>query len=250
MYVVAIAELVKPDADLQPLAADLGTTLYELRLILNAGLPAVVLLSVDVSVAANAARAIERHGHRAVSGDRRQMATSAAMTAIVDVAFDPDALCAGNTRGDRLAYSEIVALLRATQRSEQTEVHEVKERKLRPGLTLLTGAPIMTKTTTRQVVSHREQREQVLYVFPRDGIPWILREHGARYAGLGADLAPTSLANFETTLRKLRERAPAAAFDARLLSPRSVRGITDGAAATDLLANLIVLDQRARAAGR
>jgi len=249
MYVVAIAELLRPDADLQPLAADLGTTLYELRLVLNAGLPAVVVLSVDVSVAANAARAIERHGHRAVSADRRQLATSAGMTAIVDVAFDPDALGAGNARGDRLAYSEIVALLRATQRSEQTEVHEVKERKLRPGLTLLAGAP-MTKTTTRQVVSHREQREQVLYVFARDGVPWILREHGARYAGLGADLAPTSMANFETTLRKLRERAPAAAFDARLLSPRSIRGIDGGAAATDLLANLIVLDLRARAAGR
>jgi len=250
MYVVAIAELGSSDADLSALAVDLGTTLYELRLVLNAGLPAVVVLTVDISVAANAARAIERHGHRAVSGDRRQLPGSAAMTGIVDVALDPEMLGAGNARGDRLAYSEIFALLRATQRSEHTEVREVKERKLRPAMTLATGGLIMTKQTTRQVQSHRERREQVLYVFPHSGVPWILREHGARYAGLGADLAPTSMANFETTLRKLRERAPAAPFDARLSSPRTVRGIPDGAAATDLLAHLIVLDLRARAAGR
>ena len=91
MYVVAIAALGSADPDLQKLAADLGTTLYELRLVLNAGLPAVVVLTVDISVAANAARAIERHGHRAVSGDRRQLASGQAMINVVDVAFDPAA---------------------------------------------------------------------------------------------------------------------------------------------------------------
>lgn len=247
MYVVAIAELGETSADLRPLAADLGTTLYELRLVLNAGLPAVVALTVDISVAASAARAIERHGHRVVSGDRRQLPSSDAMIGVVDVAFEPAVLRSGNTQGDRLAYSDIIAIVRATQRSERSEVREEKQRKLRPGMALATGGLILSKTTTRQVVTHTDTRQQVLYVFQRDGTPWIVREHGARYGGLGADLAPTSLANFETTLRKLRERAPAALYDARLMSARSIRGIADGAATTDLLANLIVLDQRAKA---
>jgi hypothetical protein len=246
MYVVAIAALGSTDPDLRQLAADLGTTLYELRLVLNAGLPAVVVLTVDISVAANAARAIERHGHRAVSGDRRQLASSQAMVNVVDVAFDPAVFRAGNAQDDRLAYSDIVALLRATQRSEQTQVREEKERKFRPGMALATGGLVLSKTTKRQVVTHTDTRQQVLYVFHGSGgPPWIVREHGVRYAGLGADLAPTSLANFETTLRKLRERAPGAVYDARLMSARAIRGITDGAATTDLLANLIALDLRA-----
>jgi hypothetical protein len=248
MYVVAIAELGSADADLRQLAVDLGTTLYELRLVLNAGLPAVVLLTVDVSAAANAARAIERHGHRVVSGDRRQLASSQSMTSIVDVAFDPAELRAGNTRDDHLPYAEIFALVRATQRSEQKVVREEKERKLRPAMGIATGGLILTKTTTRQVVTHAETREQVLYIFTHSGTPWILREQAARYAGLGAELAPQSLVNFETTLRLLRERAPGAAYDARLMNTRSVRGIADGAAATDLLANLIVMGLRATSA--
>jgi hypothetical protein len=247
MYVVAIAALGSSDPEkLGLLAAELGTTLYELRLVLKAGLPAVVVLTVDISVAANAARAIERYGHRAVSGDRGRLASSQTMINVVDVAFDPSVLRAGNAQDDRLAYGDIVALLRATQRSEQTQVREEKERKFRPGMALATGGLVLSKTTKRQVVTHTDTRQQVLYVFDgRGSTPWILREHGVRYTGLGAELAPTSLANFETTLRKLRERAPGAVYDARLMSARTVRGIADGAAATDLLAHLIALDLRA-----
>src|SRR5256885_2029972 len=140
MYAVAIAELAKSPGALPELAADLGTTLYELKLTLNAGLPAVVCMTVDASVAARAAAAIGRHGHRAVQCDRRGIA----------------------------------------------------------------------------------------------------REGPTRYAGLGADLAPTSLENFKTLIARLRGLAPGAAYDERLLASRAVRGIADGSLATDLLAHLLV----------
>ena len=46
MYVVAIAELSASGGALGELATELGTTLYELKLTLNAGLPAIVVLTV------------------------------------------------------------------------------------------------------------------------------------------------------------------------------------------------------------
>ncbi len=243
MYAVAIAELQNASGDLRQLATDLGTTLYELKLVLNAGLPAIVLLTVDGAAAAGAARTIEHHGHRAISVDRRQIVASQAMTPVVDVGFDADALRAGNPQGSRLPYADILALLRATHRATETSAREEKERKFRPGMALATGGLILSKTTTRQVVTHTDTREQVLYLFPRSGgTPWILREHSARYAGLGPDLAPSSVENFRTTLARLRERAPSAVYDERLVGARSVRGIADGAAATDLLAFLIARD--------
>lgn len=243
MYVVAIAELSPSGGALGELAAELGTTLYELKLAINAGLPAVVVLTVDASLAAKAAAAIARHGHRPVSADRRSITASRDMTSIIDVRFEPDALRAGAVRDERLAYEDVFALLRATHKSEETGMREEKERKFRPGMALATGGLVLSKTTKRQVVTHTEHREQVLYIFKKGGgAPWILRERAARYAGLGADLSPTSLENFKTTLRLLRERAPHAAYDERLLSPRSVRGITDGTAATDLLVHLITTD--------
>jgi hypothetical protein len=248
MYAVAIAELRESAGDagsLGQLATDLGTTLYELKLVLNAGLPAIVLLTVDDSIASNACAAITRHGHRAVRCDRRGLVSSVAMTVIVDVSFDPDALRAGNRQAERLPYDDILALLAATHRTEETGTREEKERKFRPGMALATGGLVLSKTTKRQVVTHTQNREQVLYLFPKSGrTPWLLRERTARYAGLGPELAPSSWENFRTTRERLRERAPGARYDERLLALRSVRGIPDGVEATDLLAHLIVADLR------
>jgi hypothetical protein len=243
MYAVAIAQLSGNAAPLGELASALGTTLYELKLVLNAGLPAVVALTVDPTAAASAVAAIERHGHRSVRCDRRSLVPSSGMTPIADVRFDADRLRAGTAEDSGLPYSDILALLRATLRSRETSTREEKERKFLPGMALASGGLILSKTTKRQVVTHTDTREQVLYVFRRSGqTPWILREQTARYAGLGADLAPTSLENFRTTVQRLRVSAPSALYDERLLSPRPVRGIPDATAATDLLAHLIVAD--------
>ena len=55
------------------------------------------------------------------------------------------------------------------------------------------------------------------------------------------DLRPTSLDNFATTLQRLRERAPDAAYDERLVNSRPIRGVAEGVEATDILAHLLAL---------
>ena len=98
----------------------------------------------------------------------------------------------------------------------------------------------MSKKSTRDVTTRTDTREQVLYLFRRSGAaPWILRERSARYAGLGADLHPTSLENFATTTRLLRAYAPQAIFDERFMVSRPIRGVADGIEATDVLAHLL-----------
>jgi hypothetical protein len=55
MHLVAIGELRGPiEAATGPLAAELGTTAYELRLVLNAGFPAVVLATAKENLAQSA----------------------------------------------------------------------------------------------------------------------------------------------------------------------------------------------------
>src|SRR5215470_13484306 len=88
MFIVAIAELgSSKDANLGPLAAELGTTMYELRLLLNAGLPAVVVATVDAARARAAEMAVRRHGHAVVACDRASVVSSREMTALADFAF-------------------------------------------------------------------------------------------------------------------------------------------------------------------
>jgi hypothetical protein len=244
VYVVAIVEWKGPAdgpaSGLGALAAALETTAYELKLTLSAGFPAVVLATVDESRAAAAMNAIDRHGHRAAMCHRATMVPSAAMTTLRDFALGEDVLISASAAGELMPYADVLALFRATHRTTTTSVEEVKERKLRPGMAIATGGLILSKKTTREVTTKTETREQVLYIFSKSGAPpWILRERGARYTGLGADLRPTSLENFATTIRRLREAAPHAYYDERLLSGRPIRGVAEGVEATDILAYLL-----------
>lgn len=241
MQLVAIAELTGAvEAAIGPLAAALGTTAYELKLVLNAGLPAVVLATVDSARAASAISAIRRAGHVAVSCDRAECTPSAHMTPLRDFRLDGDGLRASADSAARLPYERIGALLRATHRRTVETTEKVEERKFRPGMAVLTGGLVLSKKTSREVTTQTHERDQVLYLFRVDGEPpWIFRERQAHYGGLGKDLRPTSLENFQTTIARLRERSSSAAYDERLMSGRPIRGVADGSDATDLLAHLL-----------
>ena len=95
----------------------------------------------------------------------------------------------------------------------------------------------------------------MLYIFRAGGeTPWLLRERGTSYAGLGAGLVASSAQNFLSTIAWLRERAPSALYDERLLNPRNAvlrltrsgsasasTLSTSSAGGVDLLAHLIAL---------
>ncbi|HEX3598046.1 MAG TPA: hypothetical protein VHU80_23210 [Polyangiaceae bacterium] len=241
MFLVAIAELHGPiDAALAPLSADVGTTPYELRLVVNAGLPAVVLATVDEAKARAAYAAIVRHRHIPALLDRRSVVSSSAMTELDRFELTPTGVTSGGHVPAELPFGDLGALIRAMHRGTTTTTEVVKERKLRPIMAAATGGMVLSKKVSREVTRHEEQRDQVLYLFRRSGAPpWILRERGAIYTGLGKDLGPTAFANFQTTIRLLRERAPSAAYDERLMSGRPIRGVADGSDAIDLLAYLV-----------
>lgn len=241
MFLVAIAELRGGiDGTLKELSAELGTAPYDLRLVLNGGLPAVVLATVDEGRARAATAAVARHGHVPLSLDRRSVVASGDMTELVRFKLTKSSVIADERAAAELPFADIGALLRAMHRSTTTTTEQVKERKLRPVMAVATGGLVMSKKVTRETTRTEEHREQVLYVFRRSGEPpWILRERGALYGGLGPDLGPTAFENFQTAIRKLRDLAPAAAYDERLMNARPIRGVADGSDATDLLAYLI-----------
>jgi hypothetical protein len=246
MQVVAIAQPGDvSDAGLRGLAGELGTTLYELRLLLNAGFPAVVLATVDAHRALAASETLARFGHRVVSCDRSEMTPSSEMTSLRDLVFEDAGILASRSAKSaaRLRYDAIGALVRGTHRSEATTSSEVKERKLRPGMAIVSGGLIVTKTVTRDVTTTTVAHESVLYLFPRDlSRPFILFEREGLYASLGAALRPTSLENFAHCIERLRALAPSAAYDERLKVARPIRGVGDGILACDWYAHLIARD--------
>jgi hypothetical protein len=252
MSVVAILGGSSGDDGATKLGADLGITAYDARQLLAAGYPAIIamLAGGPGSDGAEAlAASLREKGHDAIALHDAEVVTSEAMVAMEGFVLGDAAVTAS---AESLPYADIHCLLRATHREHLDTRRQVTEKRFNAGRALLTSGLSMRTSVTRQVGERTESREQVLYVFRRSaGRPWILHE-SARFTGLGPALGRTRVENFATTVRLLRERAPAAAYDERLVSHRRVPerqahavGAGAGAVTTtsswgmDLLAHLV-----------
>lgn len=223
-HVVAILSLATPlEAEAKALAADLGSTPYETRLELTAGLPAVVLTTTDADAANALHGKLSRRGHRALVLAASSVVPAANMVSLRRFRIDDDALDSGDAR---LPWSDISAFIRARHRRTTETVERVTEKRFDLGRAVATGGLLMRKTHKSEVVTRSEDSEQVLYLFRADGdTPWLLREHGTSFAGLGSALQPAASANFATTVEQFRARAPHALFDDSLLRRPAVADV-------------------------
>jgi hypothetical protein len=240
------------DAGAAQLGADLGVTPYEARMVVAAGYPSIVATRADAEHASALVARLHMRGYDAVAVDSAEIVPSEAMTAMDRFAFEPGAVVVAHAR---LELADILCMLRATHRTRSATETTTTERRFSAGRSLLTGGLSNTTTVAKHAMQSAESREQVLYVFRRSGeTPWILREQGRHYEGLGEALGRTQVENFATTIRLLRERAPTATYDERLVGRARVaeRSAVHGTAAhstvtssssagVDALAHLVAL---------
>lgn len=252
MQVVAILELAGTiESAAAALAAALGTLAYEERLKLAAGLPAVVLMTPDAARAAALVDALAQKGQPAVTFASSEVVAASEMVTLKRFAIERDALVA-NVGDERLPWARVTALVRATDRRRVESTNVVAEKKFDLGRTVMTGGLVRSRTTRREVTTRADDAEPVLYLFAGDGArPWLLREQGTHYEGLGDRLAPTAPANFLATVAEFRARAPHARYDERLVTrrrPAATAPASPGKLTSphdlDLLAYLVTLQSR------
>jgi hypothetical protein len=253
VFVVAIAELHGAlEAEAGPLAADLGATAYDARLLLAAGMPAVVKTTPDRALALDLLGRLRARGHGAVACDAAAVVGSSAMVSMRRLRVEPEAVTLDDRPGERLPYDDVLALVAAVHRRRLDTATQTRETKLSVGRAVMTGGMAFTKTVKTDARSATEEREGVLYVFRRSGAtPWILHEHGTSWAGLGRPLAPSEGENYRLGIQRLRELAPGAVYDERLVTRRAPEraSLSGGAGTTtvktsseagmDLLAHLV-----------
>lgn len=266
MFIVGIAHLATTlDVECPLLASDLGLTPYEARLYLLPGLPAITLLTPEKSKALELLAQLRARGHDALAFDSSAVVASQDMCPVRRFQFEPDALVTENPQLHRLPYSGIFATFRGTHHTRVETTTDEKSRKFSAGSALLTGGLVMTKKTTTSSTSRSEDREEVLYIYRNDGEPpWLLRESAPKYEGLRERMAATRHANFLTTVSMLRDRAPQAIVDDRLvgrkvperISQVAVQSLARGKsvessseAATDVLAHFLAMWLAKRARG-
>lgn len=232
-YIVAIAELATSlEAEAKVLAADLGTIAYEERLKLTAGLPAIALATTDGAAAQTLLAKLRARGHRAHLCRASDVVPASAMVSLRNFQLDGDGLDSGDIQ---LPWHDVSALVRARHHHVSQTSEIVKKKKFDVGRAIATGGLMMRKTEKREVVTREERSEQVLYVFRASGAtPWLLREHGTHYGGLGTALAPTANRNFLIAVEQFRARAADARFDDSLLKRPSIDDV-------DLYAHLVAI---------
>jgi hypothetical protein len=223
MFVVAIAELHLPvEDDLAALAADMGATVYDARLRVAAGTPAVVRTTPDKALALELLVRLRGRGHGAVACDADAVVAAVDMVAMRRPRLGGDAVTLDDRPDERLPYDDVLALVPAVHRRRVDAATQTRETKLSMGRALMTGGMAFTKTVKTSTHSAAEERDGVLYVFRRSGaLPWILREHGTGWGALGLPLAATESENYRLAVSALRERAPGATFDDRLMTRKA-----------------------------
>jgi hypothetical protein len=252
VYVVAITQLAgTADDAAAALAPILGKTPYETRLELAPGMPAVVMTTPEKARAADVAVKIRALAHTVVAFDANAVVSSDEMIGLKRFQLGPDAITIDDRPNERLPYGDVFALLRAVHRFESRTHEEITKKEFSGARALMSGGILATKTVTSTNHTVMKEKMNVLYLFRASGgTPWILRENGTNYAGLGAARSPVQTTNFGTAVRVLRERMPQAAFGDRLLTLRRIRtgeaisrpGISTESSSvpwTDLLAHVV-----------
>lgn len=252
MFVVALIGLRTAIDDEAPaLAADLRMTTYEAALLLRAATPTIVLRTDDRGRATDLLLAMRGRGHEVVAFDDAAVVDSEAMTRPRSFRLEADALVSVGQPESRLPFVDLLAIVRAEHQTTTETVVATKERTLSLGRAALSGGLVASKTVTKERAQSVEQREPVAYLFRRSGEPpWLLASGRLRYDALAPHVRPSQLENFEALIGRLRESAPSAAYDARLLAVRAPSKLrSDGRGASratsssgvDVLAHVVAM---------
>ncbi len=124
---------------------------------------------------------------------------------------------------------------------QQRQITTEKQR-LDPGRAILSGGLILTRKTTTSTTLTNETREAFLLIHRAGDADLILYERRLDYRFLGADMQPSSHANFQRLTARVRAFCPGVAFDDRVAQPGFVAGLPPTSAdPTDLALYLVAL---------
>lgn len=116
-----------------------------------------------------------------------------------------------------MAWDDVTVILRGASSLRTQSEHTEKTTKVALGTALVTGGLKMTKTAEKSVRGSQEETSQAVFIFDRAGRGAVIPEVGFDFSCLGAAMQPSRTANMVTLARLLRESAPGAFYDERLL---------------------------------
>jgi hypothetical protein len=205
------------DEAAKAVAGAAGFTLAEARIRL-APEPPALLARLDPDKADALVAALRKAGLAVLALDSR-FPSDRDRTVACSFAFAHATVTFAPRFGDpmEVAWLDVRAILRGLRASRSEVERTEKSKKLSLGTAVATGGLRMTSTTVKTVRSSEESTEQVILVYARDGRAATLAESELDFSRLGPGMQPSSTGNMVELARRLRERAPGAFYDERLL---------------------------------
>ncbi len=199
-----------------------GLALAEVRMRLQGTLPRVLLSDIDSDRIDAVSAALQALGFGVVccdpavapSDDSRIVARRLEFTANQLVVID------GQETRHECPGDAVVLIQRGARVSRVTKNETTVKRQLSLGKAVVTGGLMWTKKVENKTRSVTETRDEFVLLCRNDGEPDImLYERRLDYRFLGAQVAPSSHANFDLLLAKIRALTPGARFDDRIARP-------------------------------
>jgi hypothetical protein len=218
-----------PDA-FERAAAATGMVRVDVQRRLAGLLPRVVVVDADAAAVRRTQAALEAAGFLTIAFDPQVAPSADERITARTLELGTDAIVVvsgvGAEARQRVPIDAIALLLRATHSATTSRDVTTHDRKLALGTALLTGGLKMTKKVERTTTETTQTQDAVLVLHRTDrGPDIVLSERRLNYQFLGAGLQPSSRANFEATVTRVRALAPRAAFDDRAAKPGFVAGL-------------------------
>ncbi len=225
---IVVAKAPQDPVVLKKAAALTGMVLADLSRRLMGVMPRVLLPAAPVERADGLVSGLEALGFVAFACDPVAIPCDADRLVVrgIEVRTDGVTLVDGQGQGHDCPKAALALIQRGVRLSTTSEKVVTNERKLDVGKAVLSGGLMLTSKVKKETVHTQENREAFLLVARNDGEPdAIIYERRIDYRFLGADKQPSSFANLEKTLARLRALAPAAPVDDRLTRPGFVTGL-------------------------
>jgi hypothetical protein len=218
---VAVAVPNIPDPEIiKKVAAIVNKDPYQTRLLLSGGLPRLIAHYHSLEEAESTARNLRDLGLAAFvcknSELRKPQKVFTAHT--VELLDGETAFRDKGGQTKRITSSDVFLILKGSLQTPVEEETTVTRREINWGATLLTGGFPVSRTVKEKIGGVAVQAESLARLYNRESSePTVqMLQHGMAYSFLGAQIAPSSLANFNIVVGKLQELFPQAIFDDRL----------------------------------
>jgi len=218
---VAVAASSVPEPDIIKKAAVIvNKDPYQMRLLLSGGLPRLIAHYPSLQEAESIARNLIELGLSALVCKNSELRKPSKVFTAQTMEFLEGEVIFRDKGGQtkRIISTDVFLILKGNlQISEEEEVTETKS-KINWGATLLTGGIPIYHNVKEKVSSATVREEPIVRLYSQESSEPALQmsQHGMAYSFLGARIAPSSAANFNTVVAKLQEWFPRAIFDDRL----------------------------------